>query len=435
MKRIIACIVLLLACMVCPQAYCNEKSYLQELRDYFGDPVHIDAEEEEWPDSVEFPVLDGGVTIYHGSDMTFIICSNADGSSDLWIINNGNALSLTAQAISSYDDTAYVFYNVQAGVAVDYPAHSMAVDGMVTVTDFDRFCRILLGGLEGMEQALAEEEAERQEAAWGEWSDWSTQQVEANATTQVETKTQYRSRSVSEKSEYSAWSSWSSWSDTSAKETDLKDVESKKMYRSSTASESTQYSAWSAWSAWSTTAVTGSDLKQVETKTDTTVTYTYSYRHWRYYNTNQEKWMSTYTEYKGSSYKEGSGKWEYITVSSPLAVSGTRDGNNYYRYNGQNWYHETKNEKKVDTVSYRYRTRTQQKVTTWSTWSAWSDKAVSSTSTCKVETKTVYRYRTRTTKTNKVYGKWSEWSDTPVEENSKREVDEQTLYRYRLLQE
>ena len=147
MKRVIACIVLLLACMACPSAYCKEKSCLQELRGFFGDPVHIDAEEEEWPDSVEFPVLDGGVTIYHGSDVTFIICNNLndDGSSDLWIINNGNALSLTAQAISNDDDTAYVFYNVQAGIAVNYPAHGMAVEGMVTVTDFDRFCQILLG--------------------------------------------------------------------------------------------------------------------------------------------------------------------------------------------------------------------------------------------------------------------------------------------------
>ena len=432
MKRVIACIVLLLACMACPSAYCKEKSCLQELRGFFGDPVHIDAEEEEWPDSVEFPVLDGGVTIYHGSDVTFIICNNLndDGSSDLWIINNGNALSLTAQAISNDDDTAYVFYNVQVGIAVDYPAHGMAVEGMVTVTDFERFCQILLGGMEGMEQDLAEKEAEHQEDDWRAWSDWDTQAVEANAAMDVQTKTQYRYRSV--EADDSSWSSWSAWSETPVTKNSLRDIQSKKQYKYRTASETVEY-GWSGWSNWSTTAVSASETKEVDTKTETTITYTY--RLWRNYNTNQEKWMSTYTEYKGSSYKEGSGKWEYLPVSSQLAVSGTRDGNNYYRYNAQNWYHETKNEKKVDTVYYCYRTRTEKKVTTWSAWSAWSDNAVSSSSTRKVETRTVYRHRTRTKLSSGKTGDWSEWSDTPVEENSNCEVQEQTLYRYRLLKE
>ena len=63
-----------------------------------------------------------------------------------------------------------------------------------------------------------------------EYSDWSTTKPTGVDASKIETKTQYRYRSISYSTEYSSWSSWSAWQDSSVSETELRDVETQTLY-------------------------------------------------------------------------------------------------------------------------------------------------------------------------------------------------------------
>lgn len=65
---------------------------------------------------------------------------------------------------------------------------------------------------------------------YGSWSSWSTSAVSNSDSRKVETKTQYRYRSISYSTEYTGWSSWSSWQDGYVSETDLRDVETRTVW-------------------------------------------------------------------------------------------------------------------------------------------------------------------------------------------------------------
>ena len=113
---------------------------------------------------------------------------------------------------------------------------------------------------------------------------------------------------------------------------------------------------WSAWTQWSTTPVSSSATRQVETKveTETYMESVYHYSRWRYYNTSWSQWSHSYTEYRGTNYKEGSGEWQYKTTYEPLATNGSVDG--HQQYNGGWWNETVSQEQKTREVTYyRYR--------------------------------------------------------------------------------
>lgn len=121
-------------------------------------------------------------------------------------------------------------------------------------------------------------------------------------------------------------------------------------------SSSSATKTWSSWSSWSTTPVTASSTRQVETKeeTKTTTETTYKYSRWKYYNTAYKATYYSYAEYTGSSYKKGSGKWEYKTTTTPLSKTKVIDGRQ--QYSGY-WYNQKTSTKEVNTTVtyYRYR--------------------------------------------------------------------------------
>lgn len=102
--------------------------------------------------------------------------------------------------------------------------------------------------------------------------------------------------------------------------------------------------------------MSASSNRQVETKQEnkTTSKTTYTYSRWSYYNTSYNTTYYSYAKYTGSSYKEGSGKWEYKTTSEPLSKTKTVSG--HQQYKGY-WYNQKVNtEETTTTVTYyRYR--------------------------------------------------------------------------------
>lgn len=259
---------------------------------------------------------------------------------------NGKAEAMKELVV--IDETASVSYSdtkVTKGIFNTYQVDAVNAEGAVI-------------GRSALESVYAVSKS------WGSWSSWSTQKPTANSTTQVESKTQYRSRSITKKQEYTDWSSWS---------------------------------------AWDTTAVASSNLVDVETKAVAEPIYKtvtkYSYSRWRYWKTSTDAWSYSYAKYtttpaNGGVYG-GQGSWQYKTTSSPLAVDHKTDGRNVY---SGIWYNQSTSTETVqdgtkNVTYYRSRTRTQELVTTWSSWSSWGDAYLQENSTREVETRTVYRYR------------------------------------------
>ncbi|MBQ7137654.1 MAG: hypothetical protein IJO39_01495 [Clostridia bacterium] len=421
-RRWISTFIIFLLC-VSSTALAGNETQPEWLVEQYGEPVLMSENAE---------IYEAGITIcFFPGEGIVILYKLSDDAEQLnaWEIARSDALEgYVANALCNEPaKTVYIDFSDMS--AKQYPDDFTAA----SVPDAEKYCdyETFLNVLIGIDADDSRETATKDATSWGTWSGWSTTKVSSDSNTQVEKKTQYRSRSIYKNQDYSSWSGWSDWSTTAASESSTRDVETKTEYRYRDTTNQTQYSDWGTWSGWSTTATSETALRDVETKTEETVTVTYTYKHWRYYNNNEGKWMSTYTEYKRGGYKEGSGKWEYVTVSKPLKASGSRDGNTYYRHNGQNWYHQTKKETTESTTYYRYRTRSEQQVPVIGSWSGWSSTAATATSTREVQTRTLYRYRTRDVVTKNTYGKWSEWTDSWIGENSDRDVETRTVYRYR----
>lgn len=263
--------------------------------------------------------------------------------------------------------------------------------------------------------------------SWGSWSSWSTQKVTADSTTKVESKTQYRSRSIKQRQEYTDWSSWSGWSETASDSSSTQEVKTKTQYRYRTSSTTTQTSDWSAWSGWSDSPATSSVLQEVETQT----VYPYYYFACPNCGTRRHVWdqCPTWIGGCGRSFSSSSG-WVSTWLTTPWSSAMDWHGTGR-KYIAGPWFCWTSQKAKTQ---YRYRTRTQDTVTTWSDWSVWSDSSTDATNTCQVETRTLYSTRTRKLETKTEYGSWSNWGDNYIEETSTRDVETQTVYRYQKYQ-
>ena len=189
------------------------------------------------------------------------------------------------------------------------------------------------------------------------WSDW-TVAVPASGT-EYESKTQYRSRSVSTETVYSDWGSWVSNGTTPIDSTDLRDVK---------------------------TVAHPEQMKTV-----------YTYNHYKYKYTPKNEWRYSYVDNSGNSWST-QGSWEYVESDTPYrqyatvakdGYDGWRDGSDYPWFN--------QGTKQVTTAEayteYLYRTRTANSVTNYGGWSDWTDSTITGTASLNVETRTVYRIK------------------------------------------
>ena len=292
-----------------------------------------------------------------------------------------------------------------------------------------------------------------------------------------ETRTQYRSRSISEETttssssaldgwtlydttkSWSDWGGWSEWSTASFTKNDATDVESKTQYRyksketkSSTSSSldgwtqtGSEITSYTAWSGNKTTTSSISESNTVHIVSSSTV---YNYYHYD----NKYDWGDPGID----SVASGSGNGQKIvknyayhtySTSKPLPKN-----NNFKDIGGKQMYGGVGSGAKAcannfylwflagTTTTYTYQTRDPiytyyyEKISDYTEWSD-TDKSSSVAQPVNKETRTIYRYRTRSEITTyhykrNVYGAWSEWSDTPVTESGTLDVETQEVYVY-----
>lgn len=281
------------------------------------------------------------------------------------------------------------------------------------------------------------------------WSDWSDPKMSESADREVQTQTRYRYRdketyagSSSAMEGYTledvsySWGSYGKWSDWSASPVtggESRKVETKTQYRYRSVSSSTQYSAWSAWSEWWDSPISESDIQKVESRT------VWAYYYFKcpncgahmygwgipcftwaggcgYANIPESAWVSVYKPVSwddaGLSEFHGTGKY-----STEL------DCQRLFKWNSGG-----------SKTQYRYATRTKQQVNNYGSWSNWSDTVYSNSSSREVQSRTVYRYCDRPRVTTYYFYRWGDWSDwdtKKVSATSERQVEETTYYRYR----
>lgn len=214
------------------------------------------------------------------------------------------------------------------------------------------------------------------EPQWSGWSEWSTTAVSGDSNREVETKKQYRyadkQTTTSTNSQMSGWTQNGS---------------------------SVSYGAYGGWSNWQDSAVYASDTREVQTST----VWGYYYYRCPHCGNHCYLWNSCPTWAGGcgntpySSYPGMVMCWSTKNPNETSSFHGV--GRNYYDdaaygrvfyFFGQDW--------SSARTGYRYRDRA--KTVTyyywrWKNWSGWSDTAYTSSSSRKVQSRTLYRYRTR----------------------------------------
>ena len=284
---------------------------------------------------------------------------------------------------------------------------------------------------------------------FGPWSEWSQTAVAPAQTREVETQTRYRYRdketTTSTSSSMSGWTldssdsawggygAWSDWSTTAVSKSDSRDVESKTQYRYRDISYKTEYNDWGAWSDWTPDYVAKNETTDVETAT----IYGYYYfqcpncgKRWHGWRFNCFAWDGGCGTYVPES------SWHQMWSNVSWSQAGFQDfhGTGHYvtYYFGERWFKWDDNGQ--PRTGYRYRTRSSYQQKVEGSWSGWSDSAYSASSSREVQTRTVYRYRDRTQTTTYYYsrwGEWSAWSANAVAQSNTRDVETATFYRYR----
>ena len=286
---------------------------------------------------------------------------------------------------------------------------------------------------------------------FGSWSDWTTTKVTASSTREVETQTRYRYReketttgTSSTKNGWTlydttySWSdygAWSGWSTSAVSNSNSRKVETKTQYRYRSISYSTEYTNWGAWSSWQDAATSETDLRDVETRT--------AYHYYYYTCSNCGKRLPgqnlcySWDGGCGKSYTGGG----YTPIRLDIPYSSTKDfggvGMRYIVYNGDKMFAYTSSSSqyyRAPITQYRYRTRSTYVVTNYGSWSSWGDIAYANSSSRQVETRTVYRYCDRSQVATYHFYRWSDWSSWSASKataSNDRQVENATYYRYR----
>jgi len=226
---------------------------------------------------------------------------------------------------------------------------------------------------------------------WNEWTGWQESPIQSSNSRQVERKTQYSYRTISNETVYSPWGSWSDWNrlyDDAPKETNLMQVETAKMY---------EYCRWVCPScrAYPRDADICPNCGSIE------------------------NW--------GAS---------FIFRSTPYSsISFTQKGNYLYGFvEGEmlSIYKGDINKSACSVYRYRERSSSQEKV--YSDWSSYEDTTYTASSSREVRTRELYRYRDRSQTPVYEYERWTEWteySSVPVTENETTQVETIVQYRFK----
>lgn len=354
---------------------------------------------------------------------------------------------------------------------------------------------------------------------YGDWSGWTTDKPASQTDREIEKKTQYASqdyqtttsaqptmagwKQISVRTYYADdYGGWSEWSTTAASQSDTRDVETKTQYQSRTKEKTssnsktmngyTLYDSSSAageWSGWSRTQVTASETESQKVEVDTrqgseSVPTGKKYHYFRYINLDTG-WFSYKEDYLDEN---GAGRHDKQTVvfDSPLQeTTQYKDPNDgsihagysvpgrggyffwdyeetvytnqsyteyrsrtitytyyFWKWGGWSGWTDTKLTPNADTevnpqTLYRYRDKIPHYEYTferWTDWTGWSDSPIAETGTRKVKTQEIYKYRDKQDVITYHYYKWSDWSDyrdEKTEASETREIQERTQYRYR----
>lgn len=193
------------------------------------------------------------------------------------------------------------------------------------------------------------------------------------------------------------WSEWSDWGELAFEPTDTLQVETKTVYRYRDTTYRTEYSAWSDWGWYDTVRSTITDPEVMEEQSN---------RVYIWY------WF-TCVGCGGHSPRYGSGicpncwadvssdyhvVWLDINTSTSGTYSRTVSGTTRTAYNypglGEIYYNPGDNSGQNYT-GYRYRTRTRNQVPVIGNWSEYQDTLPASSANREIENKVLYRYRTR----------------------------------------
>lgn len=272
---------------------------------------------------------------------------------------------------------------------------------------------------------------------FGPWSDWSSTEIAASETREVETQNRYRYRDKETKtastSTLSGWEhydttytwgdygNWSSWSTTEVSNSDMRQVETQIQYRSRSKNyqrvvepdfDTFDPTGWTLmsvdgeqhgcteWSAWSTTPVSPSETRYVETKNIDGVCY-YRYQDviiWEarlYY-----RW----------------GEWgNWTTTEIKDSVHREVETRTLFRFRDR-----------IGTPTYYF--------FRWSSWSDWTTNQIVQTDTRQVVSAAFYRHRdivSEVTYYFQRWGDWSEWNSDPITSSDTVDVESKTMYRYK----
>ena len=145
--------------------------------------------------------------------------------------------------------------------------------------------------------------------------------------------------------------------------------------------------SFSDWSDWSNVEPNGNGM-MIETETkepDPVDTPFYQYKHWKYYDTDNQAYVCSMSEVEGYE-----GEWETLELPSSLAVSSFVDGKPAYNYNDELWFSQTIVIKGVvpDYLLYRYRVKSLE----YYKWTDWTEKVPTADETRENISDTVYRY-------------------------------------------
>lgn len=286
---------------------------------------------------------------------------------------------------------------------------------------------------------------------YGDWSAWSADKPAEKLDRETQSQTRYRYRSkettTASTASLSGWTqydvsyawgdygAWSGWSTSAAYASDSRAVQTKTQYRYRTISYSTAYTSWSSWSGWQWDSVSENSLTDVESRT------VYGYYWFQCPNCGAHMHVYGIT---CPTWAYGCGK-AYIPESSWHTIYSTTppDSVNFVEWFGTTRYYAYVDGELVfrwdlnnpgPQTQYRYRTRSSYRVADYGSWSDWSDTYYSSSDTREVESRTLYRYRDRVQKATYYFYRWSDWSawstDT-ISATSDREVETENFYCYR----
>ena len=338
-----------------------------------------------------------------------------------------------------------------------------------TSTEY-RFCDLELVNTDDPSKVVGT--VENEEFTWTEWSDWQDwqeseilEESQENYELEVEKKVQYRYRDketttstsdsldgwalLNSQTTWSDYGNWSSWSTTAVSQSDSRQVETKTQYRYRTIQTTNSASpisdssyelydtatSYGNWSSWTTTPYSSSSTLDVETK-QVELGTRYLMGHYCTGNVPGAQYKTaSSTHTLNTAFNENC---EYHSLGWYDSLSSFTQGNGGYigsTCSNSCWTWYIMDQDTTYETQYRYRSKaTTYFYKVYSSWSSWSDTAQSSSSTKEVQTQTLYRYRDRTANIKNTFWRWSDfsnWADNVVTSTPSREVETRTLFRSR----